>query len=287
MAGLSCDMAVDAPHRLLRPALLLQHATLDATTEVSTSYVYGVPNWRHSQVLLRAGYHEHCEIHRYAKPTQISDYLKRNKYVNRFAPVLGGLSDIAWQAVSRFRSARSYGWRTEVLTEFDKRFDDLWDRLKVDHPLATVRSSSFLSWRYQQCPSTSYTTIGLLAKDGNRLLGYLTYFVSGNHALCADLFTPGYGNEMRVLLSAWFRHACQRKLSSLSIACCGPEALIAGLTRFGFTRRSVSAPTVQNGKPVRTSHEISKILLAHPCPAVPSGDPNVKWYYTAGDSPYL
>ena len=57
------------------------------------------------------------------------------------------------------------------INEFGIEFDKLWDKIKVDSPIMTKRSSEFLNWRIKNHPSIDYKTFG--AYLNNELVGYI------------------------------------------------------------------------------------------------------------------
>lgn len=281
-AGVACDLAVDRKHRLLQPALMLQK-TLLAAMKSTVGYIYGVPNRLGDAVLLRAGYREVCEVHRYARVLRLSSYAGRSRYLRPVSRVAGGIADTAYMAISALRERPWSRPNTVILDDFDGRFDELWQRAKSGHAVLTTRDSRFLRWRYRDCPLSRYTIIGLLSSDQARLLGYLIYSVENGHALCADIFAGAAHGEITTLISAWARHARSRGLTSMSISCSGDPILTMALTRAGFRRRS-SSP--KPGSRRLQGTELSKAILAYPGVSNCLEAPLSEWYYTAGDSPY-
>ena len=53
---------------------------------------------------------------------------------------------------------------------FDERFDGLWREVAGDFPIAIVRDTSYLTWRYRQNPLIEYVILG--AERGTSLVGY-------------------------------------------------------------------------------------------------------------------
>jgi hypothetical protein len=278
-AGVACDLAVDKEHRFLRPALLLQRALLSSANP-EVQILYGVPNSGGASVMKHVGYRQFCAVHRYARVLRPSHYLLRSSKLKAMAPFLGKLADqgfATWQSFGR-RGGRV----AQVLPCFDERFDELWNGLRFGHATLTVRNRRFLKWRYRECPLREYKTLGLLAPDEAKLLGYLIYYVKDASALCVDLLAPGGAEDLESLLSSWAALASCDGLATLSISCSG-GALADALPRHGFSLRSAVPPS----KSDRTQgHEACKTLFTHlrhfgAVPAVPD-----RWYYTEGDSPY-
>jgi len=52
------------------------------------------------------------------------------------------------------------------LSRFDERVDLLWERLRPDLKMAIQRTSTYLNWRYSDCPSVNYLSFGLTDESG-------------------------------------------------------------------------------------------------------------------------
>lgn len=52
------------------------------------------------------------------------------------------------------------------LERFDERVDALWGRLRPSMPMAIQRTSTYLNWRYTDCPGVDYKSFGLTDDSG-------------------------------------------------------------------------------------------------------------------------
>ena len=52
------------------------------------------------------------------------------------------------------------------LSHFDDRVDALWERLRPELPMAIQRTSTYLNWRYRDCPGVPYQSFGLTDESG-------------------------------------------------------------------------------------------------------------------------
>lgn len=59
----------------------------------------------------------------------------------------------------------------KLIDEFDVEFDKLWDKIKIDSPIMTKRSSEFLNWRIKNHPKIEYITFASYLND--ELVGYM------------------------------------------------------------------------------------------------------------------
>lgn len=57
------------------------------------------------------------------------------------------------------------------INEFNEDFDKLWDKIKLDSEIMSIRDSGFLNWRIKNHPNNNYKTIGAYLDD--ELAGYI------------------------------------------------------------------------------------------------------------------
>lgn len=69
------------------------------------------------------------------------------------------------------QESRKTDFKIESLDRFDKRADDLWEEVLVDHDFICDRSSDYLNWRYCD-PRAGDFTILVAEGDEEQLLGY-------------------------------------------------------------------------------------------------------------------
>jgi hypothetical protein len=104
---------------------------------------------------------------------------------------------------------RPRGLTVRVVQQFDERFDRLFEESAREFDLIRVRSSDYLNWRFADPRGGSYTSLAV--EEGDELLGYAVYRMSGDRGYISDLFVrPGRIDAADVLVRAMevaFRHA--------------------------------------------------------------------------------
>lgn len=73
------------------------------------------------------------------------------------------------------------------LTEFDKRFDKLWDNIRVYNDVWVKRNQKYLNWRYILNPQNQYKI--LVYTEKNELLGYVVFKEHNSYIDIVDLST--------------------------------------------------------------------------------------------------
>ena len=57
------------------------------------------------------------------------------------------------------------------INNFDKRFDELWERIKIDLPISIWKDAEYLNWRYFSHPEINYVIFS--AEENSELVGYI------------------------------------------------------------------------------------------------------------------
>jgi len=89
---------------------------------------------------------------------------------------------------------------TRPIDRFDDRFDDLWERAKDRLPLAGVRDSGFLNWRFIDTPTKKHHSVQV-ERDG-RLAGYVVFEWSFGRGYVVDLLGEDEAAEDAALQAA-------------------------------------------------------------------------------------
>lgn len=250
LAGIAGDFAVDKKHRMLQPALSLQRAVLSSLSD-GLDLVYGLPNANAAKVFERQGYQTVGGLTRYVKVLRTGRFLRSAKGLKAKAAPLAPVADL-WL---RLRSPETWrrlpaGRVLEPVSQFDARFDDLWDRASGRAPIIGVRSSAFLRWRYTDCPLQKYVTLALAEGTGGRLLGYITWYGGEDEQLrLADWATDGSAGAAEDLLAGMIRWARRNGAASISAESLGAPALEGVLRQFGFVNRECNARLMVTASP--------------------------------------
>lgn len=236
-AGQAIDMNVDREHRSVGAALRLQRSVTETVLQDHLSLIYGTPNKQAQAVMRRVGYVALGNLQCWTKPLRsrslLGRYLKWPMATRLAAPLV----DIAL----KYRSPDAYYRRsatvvTEITTEFDDRFDRLWERAARQFPIMGERSAAYLNWRFRDCPELDYRTLCLLDRNSGELMGYVVYCVCDSSLGIADLL---FNDERAcgVLLSEFVRVARQQRCCAIHMAFFGSSRLTNCLSRAGFFER--------------------------------------------------
>ena len=134
------------------------------------------------------------------------------------------------------RRAPKHSWSIRAVAEFDERVDGLIEELATsEFDYLPDRNHAFLNWRYfdrRTGPST-----GLIAEDGNQLLGYAVLRAIGTRGHLADILArPGRVDVARSLLDEGLRSL--RLAGVAGVECTLPlrHPYVTALREAGFVR---------------------------------------------------
>ncbi|WP_165967412.1 hypothetical protein [Luteimonas aestuarii] len=146
-AGLMVDFAVDAGHRSLGPALVLQRQAIRLALE-QAEVLYAFPNERAAPVYQRAGYRHAGDAVRHARVVHYGRYLARH-LPRALAAVAGAALSLVDGPHLRWSARGLYAtWSDRAIDEMDA----LWQGSARGDGLLTVRDTAYLRWRFDRNP---------------------------------------------------------------------------------------------------------------------------------------
>jgi hypothetical protein len=232
-AGVTIDFAVNKGHRTLGPALMLQKAIVAACREQQFDLVYGFPIEAASRVQTRAGFTW------LGKATEVRKTLRSASALaaryGRVARLAAPLVDSAQRVVENV-CVRSVA-RTHRLTEattFDDRFDALWTRVKNTLPLTVERTSTYLNWRYGQCPHARYRAIVMQSPAADDIAGYGVWSFRDGQLIVADMLAEDGTPGVRVLTAELLRLGRELGATMVRTHCFCASTMIEGQRSLGF-----------------------------------------------------
>lgn len=235
-AGVLVDLAVNAEHRSLGPALMLQTALAEAGAQ-RFGLIYGFPNPKAAAVFKRVGYEQFGDIVRYARVVRHAGYVQR-RLPRLFAVPAGWLLDRVDALKCGWRGRRDAQLSSRWSERTDPRFDSLWARSPSYHAVTAVRDAAFTRWRFDDSPLAN--TRYLLVEDANGTLVAWFACQNADGLLHVRDFWSEHGNAgvARAHVETFLRAARQLRASAVSIEFGGSAQAIAGWAACGFIERS-------------------------------------------------
>jgi hypothetical protein len=188
--GLVGDFAVDASHRSMGPALMLQRATFEPVQRGELAFCYDCPpHARGMSLFHRLGMDADCQIHRYARLLRTDRQLGRYLGWGRLAASLVGLGNLLL-ALWSGRSHKVPGLDIALHEgRFGEEFSALDQQVGGRDPIRARRTAEDLNWRYRDDPLRSYQA--WTARRGGELAGFAIFSLSAQDARLMDLFGIG------------------------------------------------------------------------------------------------
>ncbi len=101
-----------------------------------------------------------------------------------------------------------------ILNKFDVRFDYLWEKVKADFGVITVRDRKYLDWRYSLNPQNKYYIFACV--EGEDLSGYAVCKKYKNEIDIVDLLTvnnPDVGMDLMKGIIGWAKNQDSKALN--------------------------------------------------------------------------
>lgn len=242
LCGRVGEFVIDASHRSLGPAVLLQRATFGPVDSGRLALCYDCPpHDRGMSTFVRLGMRPNCEVHRYAFALRSDEILARRLGSGLWTkPVVAGANLLLKM---RTGSRRPLGLE---ISHFDKIFDEEFSRLDSSLSSSTSirasRSAEDLNWSYRSHPVWKFRT--LVARRTGELQAFLTYMLLHNRVSVVDIFgrdIPQAGLELLETLIDLCRH---QNMSGVEAYCSDASELAPLVRRIGFRRRERAARIV-------------------------------------------
>jgi len=234
LCGQVGDFAIDADHRSLGPAVMLQRATFGPVDQGHLALCYDCPpHERGMSTFRRLGMKADATLVRHARLLRTDRRLAgRLGAIGRvLAPVGNVLLRVAAGRRARpaaFAIARHDG-------RFDEEFSALDRAVAAPDVIRGRRSAEDLNWRYRDDPLTDYVV--LAARRRAELIGFVILTVEAGDMVVVDLFGELTAEETLDLLEAAADDARAAGAETLHLSVSDGSRLIPHLPRAGFRRR--------------------------------------------------
>lgn len=236
--GILADFSIDKQSRGLGPALNLQKTVISLAKENRINFIYSIPNKLSKQILLRVGYKEIGKIERFVKILRLEYKLKEKVKILFFARILSTITGFfSGECLRERKYARDTHYKFEITNFFDERIDSLWKEVSKNFELMQERTTSFLNWRYNACPTRSYKVF-VLRNLVNEVAGYLVYYTENNLYHVVDVLTMDDNRYWYILFSKFSIYARKERVDAITIRFFGNNMIKKRLKKLSFLKRS-------------------------------------------------
>jgi GNAT superfamily N-acetyltransferase len=206
--------------------------------EEGFSLVYGFPNENALPGHRKLKCIEIFKLHVMIRPLNFKNISKKRMSNKIIGAILGFTGKLAFMLMYRpKRPVLHKDVKIKTISEFDSRFDKLWQEAKSDHKIILKRDSLYLNWRYTQCPQKQYKIY--VAEKDDKVLAWvivriLNRFDLVNGALVDMLGLPNNENVIMALIQRAFDDLKEQNVDL--VACSVPKSSIyfSSLKSSGF-----------------------------------------------------
>lgn len=234
LCGQVGDFAIDADHRSLGPAVMLQRATFGPVDQGHLALCYDCPpHERGMSTFRRLGMKGDATLVRHARLLRTD-----RRLAGRFGPIGRAVAPVG-NALLRVAAGRRTRPAGIALARHDGRFDEEFSALDraVGAPdiIRGRRSAEDLNWRYRDDPLHDY--VMLTARRRGELIGFVVLGAEAGDMVIVDLFGDLSAEETSGLLDAAADEARAAGAEVLHLSVSDGGRLTPFLRRAGFHRR--------------------------------------------------
>jgi len=181
------DLMIHKKHRVFGPAIsLLKNAIKYVAEDSVFDFIYTIPNPDSMKIVDRVGFKKSMTIETYAKPLQLSNYLKK------FLPALisdkvSPLFELCLRIFSRETYLCSKGICEEI-SLLNEEFDEVWENItKNGTGIIREHSSDYIKWRYMHNPFLNFRMLAYREQKNKSLCGFLIFKKKENKITIYDI----------------------------------------------------------------------------------------------------
>jgi hypothetical protein len=238
-AGQTIDLVISPEHRTLGPAVQLHRTLIEMLPRLGLAFAFSFPTRQAEAVLKRVGYTSPGAVERWVLPLSYGAPVRNwatQRIGKRAASILGHGVDLGRAMVlAPYLRRGTSAYATVLDPPFDERFDDLWNRAKVQFDFVGDRSAEYLAWRFGRYPGRVYQTFAVVnARD--TILGYVVFARREDRVVIADLLAES-SQQCEALLKQFIRETRRMGVDFISFKHFGSQEIRQLLTVCGFHAR--------------------------------------------------
>ena len=230
-AGCVADMAVNAEHRSLQPALHLAEAVTDCLS-LEMPLLWGYPNQVAAGVVRRVGFHDEGQGETYTRRLSLISCLRQA--VKSKSPVKAASIMLAFMELAVLEPLRKSP-TLRFLSASHPALKQLLGSPRLRAPSAVVRTPEFLSWVYEHSPYRKYVLLGSPAGSGQELRCAAFCYAKGGIAYIDDLVYQEDKEALEELFSSIIHWARAENTAEIRMDTVNADRfLVEVLLRFNF-----------------------------------------------------
>jgi len=237
------DFAIDAGHRSLGPAVLLQRATFEPVDEGLLAFCYDCPpHDAGMSTFRRLGMKANCAMWRYARPLRVDRQVEKRIGKGFWTGPVAFAGNLLLRVRLRAQDSLRLFEIAEHTGRFDEEFSKLDEKLarKTPPSIRGRRQAALLNWRYRDDPLQEYCV--LTARAAGELAGFLVISKGAQDATIVDV--QGLPELAEALLEAAVEYCNRCSFQTVSAVLSDGNELAHTLRAAAFRPRSTSCHIV-------------------------------------------
>jgi GNAT superfamily N-acetyltransferase len=235
-AGVLVDLVVDAAHRSLGPALMLQREMLARALD-EFDVVYGFPNPKAVRVVTRVGYSMLDEIVRCSHVLRHAPYLER-VLPRPLARIGGAMIDLADRCIDTVRELARGRLAIEWRDDVDPRMQALWEKAPPTKGLVGSKEIRASQWRFAASSTQRARYLLVSRGNGEGIEAWFACHGGGSMLHVGDFWSVGANRTLsRAAILALLRAARNAGYAVVSIECTATSPMLAAWRAAGFSER--------------------------------------------------
>ena len=128
------------------------------------------------------------------------------------------------------------------IENFDKRFDDIWEKFSRKFDFIIDRSSNYLNWRYRKNYRKDYNIYVVYERGSQNLLGYVIYYIKNNWLYVDDFLWLEESLKLENLLSLFISTMRKKDVKLICFEFIDNCLIQKSFKRMRFIRMKSTAP---------------------------------------------
>lgn len=242
LGALIADTAVKKRYRALGPALKLHREIIRSSQDFGL--IMAFPNKVVQAVIKMVGFKKMKNLIKNIKVIKSITIIEKkikNPLIFKLLLPLVPIVDFGLRLLD-FRIFSGKKFRGCHIENFDKRFDDIWEKFSRKFDFIKDRSSNYLNWCYKKSPDKDIKIYVVYDRKTLSLLGYIIYCIEDNWVYVEDFLWLEESLKLENLLSLFVSTMRKKDVKLICFEFIDNSLIQKSFKRMRFFRMKSTAP---------------------------------------------
>jgi len=240
--ALIADTGVKTRYRALGPALKLHKEIIKSSQDFGL--IMAFPNKVGQAVIEMVGFKKMKNLIKNKKIIKSITIIKKkikNPFIFKLLLPFVSMVDLGLRILD-FRIFSGKKFTGCHIENFDKRFDDIWEKFSRKFDFIIDRSSNYLNWRYRKNYRKDHNIYVVYERDSQNLLGYVIYYIKNSSVYVDDFLWLEESLKLENLLSLFIRALRKKDVGRIVFEFMENSLIQKSFKRMRFFRMKSTAP---------------------------------------------